>query len=65
LLKPEGREFGRKSAEYLQKAIADGSYSLVPFQEIPGGLAGGGVQKGSDKLRLNENHGQKIVVTDI
>lgn len=44
----EARAFGRKAAEYLESTLSDGSYSFISFQELPGGLAGGGVQKGSE-----------------
>ena len=64
-LKPEGRAFFQKAREYLQGLLESGSYSFVSYQVFPGGLGGGGVQKGSDMLRLNENHGDKIVISDI
>lgn len=64
-LKPEGLAFFKKAGEYLQKFLESGSYSVPSYQDLPGGLEGGGVQKGSEKLRLNENHSDRLVVSGI
>ncbi|KAF8328820.1 chaperonin 10-like protein [Cantharellus anzutake] len=68
---PEHWEFGRRARELIQDWLqyhGDDKrfkYFFNSTYVIPGGLDGGGIQRGLEMLGRNENHGKKIIVKGI